>query len=1149
MKKILFAVIISIGFQAFSQEVADSISLRSPHYAENSVLSNGEIFKLEITESGIFKITYDYIKNLGVNPENIDPSMIQIYNNGEGRLKQIIEEDYIDDLVEIPYFASGLDDGRFDQNDFILFYAGGPDKRSFSPFRQQWEYDKNIYSFTNYCFIRFGVDKAKKINNVNLSGTPEYISNKTDVFAVDEYDNLNLLAAYERTSGSGQDWYGERVSNNSERDFSESFSNFIFDTSDSINVRLVFAGRNRTNATLRAKIGNREFPENISSVVIDNDEAIYARKIDRNWTFSPDNDKLQIRLQYAGEAGWVDKIEVNGRKEANYNNIFTYFSDKKAPANQLVALRIADPGQNFQIWDISDMRNISSYQYRIEGNTAVFNYMNYDNPRFVAFATDRQFPTPGEHHKVANQNLHAIDDAEMLIVYHADFEQAANDLARHRESVSGMKVYAIDQELIFNEFACGKRDPTAIRDFVRMLKIKNNNFGYLLLFGDGSYDQRGIITDQDNYVVFWETPGSLDPINSYPTDDYFGLISMGHGLTLSGNLNVAIGRFPVRTAQQAATAVQKLIDYEINPDFYGDWINTITFLADDEDASWDSVHFFSSENISSYLNNVYPVFNIDKIYMDAYTQVQTAGGQRYPEVNAEINNSFFKGMFMFIYFGHGGPSGLAQERVLTLQDIASWNNRTKLPLFITATCSFMGFDDPTVVTAGEETFLKDRGGVISLISTVRAVYSGPNDALIRAFVEYVFEDEENRFQPVGEILRLAKNKLSGDINNKRKFLLFGDPSMRFKFPSYDVKTTMVNGIETKDGIVTDTLGAMGKVSLAGYIADKSGNTAYDFNGKIYVTVFDKAQNLKTRANDRNFQPEDQREFQVQNKILFRGLAEVKNGEFDLSFIMPKDINYQYGPGKISYYAIDGQLNQAAGNYSGIIIGGTASDIISDNTGPEIELFMNDVSFIPGGMTNSEPVLLGVLQDDSGINITGLSIGHDLTARLNHDNKKIVLNNFFQSEMNDYKKGSFRYPLSGLDPGKYTVTVEAWDVFNNKSERSLDFLVIDENNTELRNVFNYPNPFTSRTSFMFEHDIPDSSLDILIQIFSMSGKLVKTIEHSTYSPGFNIAGIEWDGNDDWGARLGNGVYVYKIKVFSPEYNIQRESKFAKLVIIR
>ncbi|HEB62765.1 MAG TPA: type IX secretion system sortase PorU, partial [Bacteroidetes bacterium] len=648
----------------------------------------------------------------------------------------------------------------------------------------------------------------------------------------------------------------------------------------------------------------------------------------------------------------------------------------------------------------------------------------------------------------------------------------------------------------------------------------------------------------------YETKRSLDPINSFPSDDYFGLISYGEGKNLSGKLDISIGRMPVRTAEQADIIVNKIINYETNKEYYGAWKNNITLCADDVDEEWDITHIKGAESINYNLLNKYPTFNINKIYLDAFIQENNTGGQRYPEANKAINSSVFNGELMFVYVGHGGPKGLAQERVLQKDDINSWNNKTKLPLLITATCSFTGFDDPKVNTAGEVAFLKEKGGVIGLFSTVRAVYSSSNDALMRSTFNAFFSPESNRFLPLGDIIRIAKNNTSG-LENKRKFLLFGDPSMNLNFPKYNVKTTKINNkIITNDSVIIDTLSALEAVNIEGMIIDKNYELVNDFNGEIDITLFDKPTKLKTFANDFEGKESLRKEFYLQKNILFKGTAKVENGKFSLNFILPKDINYKYGQGKISYYAIADNLEKAAGYNNNISIGGTANNLISDKEGPQIQLYMNDTGFAYGGITDRNPVLLGFLEDESGINITGIGIGHELSAEMdNNSGNKIILNEFYESEMNNFRKGSFRYPLSKLEPGKHLIKVEAWDILNNRSEKIIEFIAVDGNSEKLKHVLNYPNPFSSMTNFRFEHDLPDQELDIAVNIYSMSGKIVKSISLNKTSPGYQISDISWDGTDDYGNRLANGIYIYKIKVFSPEYNISRESKFEKLVILR
>ena len=1146
MKKSLFIFIIFFSVYSLAQTDPDSIRFRSPKYTDNSVLGDGKVYKIEVSKDGIYKIPYSYLNDMGLNLESINPKNIKLYGNGGGMLPQLITDNYMDDLVEVPIYIEGEADEKFDQSDYILFYGEGQDKWIFNNTTKNWNHIKNIYSDHNYYYLKISDTRGLRIDPVTNQNSPFYISNNIDSYAEHEEDLVNLLGSYNKTEGSGQDWYGEFISNGSEKDFSSYFKNFIFDKSEGVDINVVFAGRDDNSKSLTLSTSSATFDSTINGVSISDPESIYANTKTIRENFIPAKDKVSIKIKYQGEKGWLDKIILNSRMPAKFQGKQMMISDKYAPNNTIAGITLKGTNTNTMVWDITDHNNVKSLDIAKDNNTIVYN--SGKSSRFIAFDKTGDFLTPGKSTEIENQNIHGILDAEMLVVYPQEFEESAIDFAKFREEHSGIKTYAVELQKIFNEFSCGKWDPTAIRDFARMLKVKNDKFNYLLLFGDGSFDARGRMRKTDNFIPVYETKKSLDPIFSFPSDDYFGLLSYGEGTNrLSGKVDIAIGRFPVRNIEQAKIFVQKIKDYETDINHYGNWINNISLSADDIDTNGDTAHFFGAERINTNISKKYPVFNINKIYLDSYIQENNAGGQRYPDATRAINLSFYSGNLMFVYVGHGGPKGLAQERVLQINDILNWENKYKLPLLITATCSFTGFDDPKYNTAGEIAFLKKKGGVIGLFSTVRAVYSSSNDALMESTFDAFFKDDESKHLPIGEIIKISKNTTSSSVENKRKFLLFGDPSLRMKFPKYKVVTQSINDIPVDSTAIIDTLSALDKVTIKGYIADNSGQIMNDFNGKINVTLFDKPVQRMTNNNDHQA---SKYKFTIQRDILFKGLAKVNNGEFEIAFILPKDINYQYGRGKLSYYAIDNKLEQAAGYYTGFSIGGTSGNVVIDKEGPEIDLYMNDIGFAYGGITNSSPILLGYLSDESGINISSSSIGHELSGEMDKNiDDKFILNDFYKSDVNSYKKGSFRYPLSKLKPGKHTIKVTAYDIFNNKSEKLIEFVVLDKSKTKLSHVLNYPNPFTTQTNFRFEHDLADSDLDIIINIFTLSGKVVKTIKYSTFSPGFEISDISWDGTDDYGSKLANGIYLYKIKVFSQEYNITKESKFEKLVILK
>jgi len=506
-----------------------------------------------------------------------------------------------------------------------------------------------------------------------------------------------------------------------------------------------------------------------------------------------------------------------------------------------------------------------------------------------------------------------------------------------------------------------------------------------------------------------------------------------------------------------------------------------------------------------------------------------------------------KGALIVDYIGHGSESGLAHERILGISDIKRWSNIDRMPLFMTATCEFSRFDDYKNVSAGEWVFLNEKGGGIALFTTTRLVFSSGNRRLNTEFYKYVFENDENgnRYR-LGDILRLTKNSTGSDTN-KLNFTLLGDPALKLSYPEFSIKTLTVNGKPVDQE--ADTLKAFSHVTVTGYIEDNSGNKLENFNGIVYPTVYDKYTKTSTLRNDGG----SVLEFDVMNSVIYKGKASISNGDFSYSFIVPKDISYNYGYGKLSYYADNGE-NDAAGMDDRLIIGGSLESAGSDNEGPVIELYMNDSSFVFGGMTNESPVLVAYVSDINGINTTGNGIGHDITAILDDDNKNtFVLNDYYEAELNSYRSGVVKFPLSDLEPGSHQLKFKIWDAYNNSSEDYIEFFVRESEELIIDHLYNYPNPFTTKTSFYFEHNRANEDLDVLIQVFTLSGKLVKSIEFlsalgtQVNNDSFRVGPVDWDGLDEYGDSIGRGTYIYMIKVRDQQGNIAEE--FQRLVILK
>jgi hypothetical protein len=634
----------------------------------------------------------------------------------------------------------------------------------------------------------------------------------------------------------------------------------------------------------------------------------------------------------------------------------------------------------------------------------------------------------------------------------------------------------------------------------------------------------------------------MNIINSIATDEYYGFLDDGEG-TGAGNsmLDIGIGRLVVSTSESAHAMVNKIIHYATGDEaVFGSWRNVVCFVADDEDGNMHMED--QAEKMATRLDTSYGWLNVDKIYLDAYPQISTSGGQRAPAVNEAINNRISKGALVINYTGHGGESGWAHERILEIADINSWTNYDKLPIFITATCEFSRYDDPTRTSAGELVYLNQNGGGLALFTTARATYGSPNFELNNAMYDYMFEEVDGEYLRFGDIIRNAKNKSGGISDNDRKFILIGDPALMLAYPEHNVQTIKINDVQVSE--LGDTIKALQKVTVSGSVNGENGNVLSTFNGILRPTVFDKPTQVVTLVSDPDSDPFT---FELLMAILYKGKANVKNGYFSFSFIVPKDIAYNYGYGKISYY-VNNAESDGTGYYDNVIIGGYDNNVPPDNTGPEIELYMNDENFVFGGMTDETPIMLAFVNDSSGVNTVGTGIGHDIVCTIDNDvNKSYVINDYYESEIDSYSSGVINYPLSKLAAGNHSLNLKVWDVHNNSSVAYTEFVVAESAELAIDHVLNYPNPFTTSTAFFFEHNKPNSMLEAQVQIYTMTGILIKTIDEIVITHGYRSEPIYWDGLDDFGDRIGRGVYLYKVRVRSQDGTYAEQLE--KLVILR
>ena len=1108
----------------------------------NSVLSEGNWFKFSVDTTGVFKIDKSLLQEIGIATNNLNPKKIHIYGNGGELLPESNGAFRYDDLQENAIFVEGEEDNSFDANDYILFYAKGPHSWSVNTTSQEVTHKQNIYSDKAYYFITVNNEDGKRIQNaVSVSGTPVTEITTFNDYIFYEKETSNLFA-------TGRRWLGEEFSLENQQTFEIPFSNAVQNESLKIRVRAV--GVSGLTSSMKVNVNTQElFSLNFLAISSDSNNMASDRIGSEN--FSTTSSTVSVLLDYdnggnPSARAYLDFIEISGKKQLISDGLqFSFRNFSAANTSGIVEYQLQNSQNISQIWEVTDHTNVTNVANESSSSSNFsFKAVGGELKEYIVVSeNDYYTPETVANASIENQNLHALKDINYLLITTSEFSEQAQRIANYHIENSEITAKVVLLDEIYNEFSSGSRDITGIRDFIRHIYNTNSTdstkLKFVCFFGDASYDYKDRVASNNNVVPVYLASESFNLASSYVTDDFFAMLEENEG-TMSSNhsMDVATGRIPVSTQQQASEVVDKIVrDY--NLDSYGDWRNTITLVADDIDEDSDREIQSGVEIIADDIKDNKPVFNVNKIYADSYVQQNSSGGEQYPRVKAAITSAIESGTLVFDYFGHGGENGFAQERFLDVPQIKGFQNENTLPLFISVTCSFSRFDNPSRISAGEFTLWNTTGGAASMITTTREVFISVGQAFNKRLIASLLQFDNEELS-ISESLVKTKNSYS----NFQKFFIyhFGDPVKKLAIPKPNVKITKMNGIDISQSL--DTLKALSKVRFEGVVTDNSNNTLSDFNGNLSTTVFDKPIDKVTLDND-GFGIVNT--FDSQESKLFRGLASVENGNFNFEFIVPRDVKVAYGNGKLSFYASN-NVQDKAGFNNEVIVGGINENAPEDTIGPEIQLFMNDESFLDGANTNASPNLIAKLSDLSGINTSLTAVDHDIVGILDGDESNpIIMNNFYQTELDDFTKGKVIYRLRDLSVGQHTLKLKAWDTYNNSSESLLNFVVVSDTSITLDNVLNYPNPFVNYTEFWFNHNKPNEPLEVQVQIFTVSGKLIKTINQQVQTTGNLVRNIVWNGLDDYGNKLGKGVYIYKLKVTSTISNISTE-KYEKLVIL-
>lgn len=1152
---------------------------------DENPLKSGNIYKIKVDKSGIFKIDRKFLSDNGINPNNINPKHLKIYGNGGIMLSENNHDNRYSAPQEVAIQVVGEEDGIWNDGDYALFYAQGADGYNlfgnFGNNIRQRDYRtdspthlKNIYEDHAYYFLTFDNGEGKRVQDESTPITGTILTRYNDYQYINN-DKTNLLKL-------GRVWVDDAI--NTEKTISFTLKTPL-NPDDEVVYRTSVVGYNNANNAYKVNInGENETQSTFRNTTFD------KRVLNEN-TSGLSGNTLNINIKPINTANpsgtlYLDYVEVMYPQDLKFNgsqmNFRSYEIEESTGDNYGFSISESSPLE--QVWEVSDIIN-PKRKINQSGNNSQFSFgYNADktdfNNEFVAFRNSSAY-TPQFVGRIENQDLHAIQNVDYLIITRKDMILQGERIAEYYKNKKNYNVQVVDIAQVYNEFSSGSQDITAIRDFISRLKYERGGLKYVLLIGDTSYDFKDRISGNDNIIPSYQSEQSGDYAASFVSDDYFVMTKTQTSPFFINNApDIPIGRLPASNISEAKLLVDKTLAYynalpnQSSP--FGDWRLKLNFVSDDmSDSSKDTGLPYDNMVDSVITSNFQDSpFKIKKLYIDSFVPENASGGTRYPQVNKAITDDMSNSLYMF-YFGHGGINGWGQERILTLDDIQSFNNyssiHSRFPLVSTITCEFTLWDDPSIASAGEQVMKHKTGGAATMITSSRAIGISYGREITQILTEDIFN---NNIETLGDAFLSAKlKKIAQDRrvdSNHFRVNYLGDPAMALSIPK---PLITFDSVETP---ISGKLRALDKVKITGKVTTTEGGSEVNenFNGKISISIFGKPTKKQTRNNARNnsISPATM-EFSEEGAPIVKASGKVEKGIFSVEFYMPKDINFEDEQGRILAYADNFETAKANAfdvyhNEPNIIIGGINPNPDKDNAPPAVKLYMNNTNFADGGITNANPTLLACITDDIGINASGTGIGHDITIVLDGEVvNTIVANDFFSAgegngcinpSLLDYQKGSLAYPFRNLKAGQHQITFKVWDINNNSATASLNFVVKDEADSKLtlNRLLNWPNPFTDKTYIQFEHNC-DDILDVNVQIYTITGKLVKTISTpvsaETFREGYRTprTAIEWDGKDDFGNAVGKGTYIYKVFAKSKNQDRCKGSAQAieKLVILK
>ncbi|MBO7101348.1 MAG: type IX secretion system sortase PorU [Bacteroidales bacterium] len=1047
--------------------------------AQGSVLRSGAWWKVGVNADGLYRLTTADVPAL----QGVSTDSIGLYGAGGGMLSLYNSQTPTGDLQPVTIdIVDHNGNGRFDSGDELLFFGEGAGGWRYVAADGRWEFERHAYATRNYYYLTVNAPEQRRIATAPAVTASTEVTSYTAVTHVDN-DLVNIF-------GSGQLWMGEKFSNTNP---TRTFSLTLPGNADGV-VRLRYALANKSSATGSFSVSTSNYSNHLSIT----GQEVYATTLDQinsgatAFTFS-----LTYTAGESSAAGYLDYIELNGHAPLAFSGGQLLVRNDQA-LGSAARFRATGNATGMRVWEVTS----AGAEREMSVAAGVWSDSTVGARRYVLF-DGSQYLSPASIGALDNQNLHGSIAADLVVVTLKHLADQANRVAALHEVFDGLSTLVATDEQVYNEFSSGKQDPMALRSLLRHLKATHPDRAprYLLLLGKGSYDNRNLLGSGTATLVTYETQFSFDDDGqSYCSDDILGyLADEGRGAPTEP-LEVGIGRLPARTVAEATHMVDKIEGYLTRRDLltegqHGDWRNHVALLADDADPGkpYDTAFAHSSEVVARNIGQRFPQLNVDKLYADAYHQSSGAIGSYYPDLNNALRQRINNGCLLLNYIGHGSATYIGTERYIELSDIDTYTNTDRLPLFVTSTCSYGKYDQPEDLCGAEACQLAP-AAAIAVISASRPISHTErfnNDVICYAL------DPHNT---IGDALRLAKCRTAVS----QSIGLTGDPALRLSQPENRVVVTHINERPVSEG-VDDTATVLSRVTVSGEVQDSNGVLLTDFEGTLYPIVYDRAVQTSTLANDN---PGTEVSFTQQKNILYRGSHAVVGGRFEYSFIVPRDVAYQYDYAKLSHYA-KSATDHATGCYNQLLLGGFNDSADIAASAPVIRLFIGDTNFRSGGLTDANPTLIAHLFDSAGIN-AGAGLGHDITAVLDgNPGSLVVLNDLYQPDVEQGGGGSVVYQFNGLTPGEHTLTLKAWNIFNLSATATIGFTVRNADTLSLSDLRCWPNPASGSTRFLLEVNNTTKVASAELQIYSPQGQRVASFSPAVSADGYVVGPVVWD----------------------------------------